>query len=39
MIASTQTKSTEVFAFVVVVAIKFLSRKGLFINRTYNRNS
>ena len=39
MIASTQTKSTEVFVFAVVVAIKLLSRKGLFMNRTYNRNS
>ena len=37
MIASTQI-STEIFAFIAVVAFKLLSRKVLFIDRNVNRN-
>ena len=37
MIASTQTTSTEIFAFVAVLVFKLLSRKVLFINIKHNR--
>ena len=33
MIASTQTTNTEIFAFIVVLVFKVLSRKVLFTNR------
>ena len=33
MIASTQITSTELFAFIIVLAFKLLGRKVLFINR------
>ena len=33
MMASTQTTSTEISAFVAVIDFKLLSRKVLFINR------
>ena len=38
MIALTQTTNTEIFALVVALAFKLLSRKVLFINRKDNRN-
>ena len=38
MIASTQTKSIEIFAFIAGLVFKLLSRKVLFINRKDNRN-
>ena len=38
MIASTQIICTEVFAFIVVLVFKLLSRKVLFIKRKDNRN-
>ena len=43
MIASTQIKNTETFAFIAVLvfkvlSLKLLSRKVLFINRKDNRN-
>ena len=38
MSASTQIKNTEIFAFTAVLVFKLLSRKVLFINKTYNRN-
>ena len=38
MIASTQIINTEIFAFIVVVVFKLLSRKIMFINRKENRN-
>ena len=38
MIASTQTTTTEMFAFIAVLIFKFESRKVLFINRKDNRN-
>ena len=34
MIASTQITNTKTFAFIVVLVLKLLSRKALFINRT-----
>ena len=33
MIASTQISNTKIFAFIVVLVFKLLSRKILFINR------
>ena len=39
MIASTQIKNTEIFAFIAAVILKLLSRKDLFINRKDNRSS
>ena len=36
MIALTQTKNTEIFAFIPVVVFKLLSHKVLFINRKDN---
>ena len=38
MIATTQIKNTEIFAFIAFLVFKLLSRKVLFINRKYNRN-
>ena len=38
IIASTQIKNTENFAFIAVLVFKLLNRKVLFINRKYNRN-
>ena len=38
MIALTQIKGTEIFAFIAVLFIRLLSRKALFINRKDNRN-
>ena len=38
MIASTQIINAEVFAFIVVLVFKLLSRKALLINRKDNRN-
>ena len=38
MIASTQIKDTEIFAFIAVLVFKLLSRKALLINRKDNRN-
>ena len=38
MIASTQITNTEIFAFIVVLVFKLLSRKILFINRKDNGN-
>ena len=38
MIASTQIIGTEVFAFIVALVFKLLSRKVLFIKRKDNRN-
>ena len=38
MIASTQTGSTEIFAFMAVLVFKLLRRKVLFINRKDKRN-
>ena len=38
MIALTQIRNTDVFAFIAVLVLKLLSRKGLFINRKDNRN-
>ena len=38
MIASTQIKSIEIFAFIAGLVFKLLSRKVLFINRKDNRN-
>ena len=37
-IALTQITNTELFAFIAVLAFKFLTRKVLFINRKHNRN-
>ena len=38
MITSTQITNTEIFAFIVVLVLKLLSRKLLFINLKGNRN-
>ena len=38
MIASIKIANTEIYAFVVVLVFKLLSRKVLFINREDNRN-
>ena len=38
MIASTQIRNTEIFAFIAVLAFKLLTRKVLFINRKHKRN-
>ena len=38
MIASTQIKNPEIFAFIAVLVFKLLRRIVLFINRKYNRN-
>ena len=38
MISSTQTTSTEIFAFVAVLVFKLLSCKVLFTNKIDNRN-
>ena len=38
MIASTQMKNTDIFAFIAVLVIKLLSCQVLFINRKDNRN-
>ena len=38
MIASTQIRNNETFAFVPSLVFKLLSRKDLFINRKDNRN-
>ena len=38
MIVSTQIRSTEIFAFIAVLAFKLLSRKVLFINLKDIRN-
>ena len=38
MIASTQIRNTEIFAFIAVVVFKLLSCKVLFVNRKDNRN-
>ena len=38
MIASTQKRNTEIFAIIIVLIFKLLSRKVLFINRTDNKN-
>ena len=37
MIASTEITNTEIFVLIVVLVIKLLSRKVLFINRKDNR--
>ena len=39
MIASTQITNTEIFAFIVVLVFKLLSRKVLFINRKGNKTN
>ena len=39
MVTSTQTTNTEIFAFMVILVFKLLSRKVLFTNRKDNRNS
>ena len=38
MIVSTQTKNTEMFAFIAFLVFRLLSHKILFINRKDNRN-
>ena len=38
MIPSTQVTNIEIFAFMIVLAFKLLSRKVLFINRKDNGN-
>ena len=38
MIASTQVRNIEIFAFFAVLVFKLLSHKVLFINRKDNRN-
>ena len=38
IIASTQIKNTEMFAFIAVLVFKLLGCNVLFINRKYNRN-
>ena len=38
MIVSAQITNTEIFAFIVVLVFKLMSRKVLFINRKDNRN-
>ena len=38
MIASTQKKNTDIFAFLVALVFKLLSHKSLFINRKDNSN-
>ena len=38
MIAATQIRNTEIFAFIAALVFKLLSRKVLFINRKDNRN-
>ena len=38
MIALTQIRNLEIFAFIAVLVLKFLSRKFLFINRKDNQN-
>ena len=38
MIASTQIRITEIFAFIAVLEFQVLSRRVLFINRKDNRN-
>ena len=38
MIASTQIKNNEIYAFIPVLVFKLLHRKVLFINRKDNRN-
>ena len=38
IIALTQIKNTEIFAFIAVLVLKLLSRKFLFIKRKENRN-
>ena len=38
IIASTQIRKTEIFAFIAILFFKLLSRKVLFINRKENRN-
>ena len=38
MIASTQIRNTEIFAFIAVLAFKLLTCKVLFINRKHKRN-
>ena len=37
LIASTQIKNSEIFAFIAVLAFKLLSREVLFINRKKRR--
>ena len=38
MIALTQIKNTEIFAFIAALNLKLLSHKVLFINRKDNKN-
>ena len=38
MIASTQIRNTEIFAFIAVLVFKLHSGKALLINRKDNRN-
>ena len=38
MIASTQTKNIEIFAFITVLVYELLSHKFLFVNTKDNRN-
>ena len=38
VIASKQITNTDIFAFIVVLILKLLSRKVLFINRKDNNN-
>ena len=38
MIAATQTKIIEIFAFIHILVVNLLSRKVLHINRKDNRN-
>ena len=38
MVASTRITNTNIFAFIVALVFKLLSRKVLFINRKNNRN-
>ena len=38
VIASKQITNTDIFAFIVVLILKLLSRKVLFINRKDNKN-
>ena len=38
MIASTQIRDTEIFAFIAVLVFKLFNRKVLFINRKDKRN-
>ena len=38
VIASKQITNTDIFAFIVILILKLLSRKVLFINRKDNKN-